>query len=135
MSGTRRHMKGLFLTAALLAVASVCGAESGTVKICRTTRGLDSSYLHKPVKLPAGMRFVDAGVVQLPTARNAGRPVQIALVADVTIKDSNQCVVVGAEVIKKPENYRILRSGNRLFRPDFIDNRADFLVTIDSDFQ
>ncbi len=128
-------MKTMMLTAGLLCLASLCGAESGSINLCRTAHGRDGSYLHKPVKLPAGLRFVDAGNAAFPNVRNNGRPVSIALTKEVTIADSNQCVIANAEVSRAPENYRIVKTDGRIFRPDFIDNRVDLIATIASDFK
>jgi hypothetical protein len=128
-------MKKVLLTMALLCVASVCEAESGLIKLCRTPRGLDAMYLHKPLKVAAGLKFVDAGNVKFPNVKNNGRPVYIAISKDVVVADSNQCVTATAEVSQKPENYQILKGDGRFFRPNFIDNRADFSVTVVSDFK
>ena len=128
-------MKKMLLTLTLLCLASVCRAESGLIKLCRSVHGKDPAYLHKPIKVAAGLRFVDAGSVKFPNVRNNGRPVYISVGKDIVIPDSNQCVIVAAEVSQKPDNYRLNLRDGRLFRPDFIDNRADLVAALVTDFK
>lgn len=128
-------MKKVILAVALLCSASVCEAESGLLQLCRTAYSVDSAYLHKSIKLPAGLRFVDSGSVKFPNVRNGGRAVYISLTKDVVFADSGQCAIVIAAVSQKPQNYNITRGDGRLFKPNFTDNRADFIATILSDFR
>ena len=131
----RRFMKKIILSVVLLCSASICEAESGIIKSCRTAYSVDSAFLHKSIKLPAGLRFIDSGTEKFPNVRNSGRPVYISLTKDVVFPNSGQCAVVIAETSQKPQNYSITRGAGRLFKPNFVDNRADFIATILSDFR